>query len=185
MPTTLSKDHRKLLEKATAAARVQAESACRAALENLAVHEKDYRPHMTAEQRQLRNRLRARGRAIGDVLDSQTGSQNIQHLIELAAYEHWHRLLFTRFLTENNLLRTDETQGNVPVTLQDCEELASELGARDGFDLACRFAGRTLPGVFRSDDVATRGRASTATRASSPGRRMPPTCVCTRPIPTP
>ena len=40
----------------------------------------------------------------------------------------------------------------VPITLEECEELAPELGARDGFDLACRFASRTLPGVFRRDD---------------------------------
>ena len=30
--------------------------------------------------------------------------------------------------------------------------LAPELGARDGFDLACRFASLILPGVFRRDD---------------------------------
>ena len=68
------------------------------------------------------------------------GVQSIRHLTELAAYEHWHRLLFTRFLTENHLLITDEENGSVPITLDECEELAPELGARDGFDLACRFA---------------------------------------------
>jgi hypothetical protein len=107
---------------------------------------------MSAEQRQLRNRLRARGRAIGDARDTRTGLQDIHHLIELAAYEHWHRLLFTRFLTENHLLITDEANGSQPVTMEECEELAPELGARDGLDLACRFASRTLPGVFRRDD---------------------------------
>ena len=152
MPTSLSKDHRKLLEKATAAARVLAESACRAALENLAVHEKEYRAHMSVEQRLLRNRLRSRGRALGDRRDERSGIQDIRHLSELAAYEHWHRLLFTRFLTENHLLITDEANGSVPVTLEECEELAPELDARDGFDLACRFASLTLPGVFRRDD---------------------------------
>ena len=152
MPTSLSKEHRKLLEKTTADARVLAESACRAALENLAVHEKEYRIHMSVEQRLLRNRLRARGRALGDKRDDRSGVQEIQHLIELAAYEHWHRLLFTRFLTENHLLITDEANGSVPVTLEECEELAPELGARDGQDLACRFASLTLPGVFRRED---------------------------------
>ena len=44
MPTSLSKEHRKLLEKTTADARVLAESACRAALENLAVHERNTAP---------------------------------------------------------------------------------------------------------------------------------------------
>ena len=152
MSTSLSKVHRKLLEKATADARVLAESACRAALENLAVHEGEYRCHMGVEQRLLRKRLRSRGRAIGDARDARTGCQDIHHLSELAAYEHWHRLLFTRFLTENHLLITDEANGSVPVTLEECEELAPELGARDGLDLACRFASLTLPGVFRRDD---------------------------------
>ncbi len=152
MPTSLSKEHRRLLEKATAEARVLAESACRAALENLAVHEKEYRSHMSVEQRLLRNRLRARGRALGDKRDERSGIQDMRHLSELAAYEHWHRLLFTRFLTENHLLITDEANGSVPVTLEECEELSPELGARDGLDLACRFASLTLPGVFRRDD---------------------------------
>jgi hypothetical protein len=152
MPTSLSKDLRKLLENTTKVARVLAESACRAALENLAVHEKEYRAHMSVEQRLLRNRLRARGRALGDKRDERSGMQDIHHLSELAAYEHWHRLLFTRFLTENHLLITDEASGSVPVTLEECEELAPELSARDGLDLACRFASLTLPGVFRRDD---------------------------------
>jgi len=152
MQTSLSKDLRKLLEKVTANARVLAESACRAALENFAVHEKEYRTHMSVEQRLLRNRLRARGRALGDKRDERSGIQDIHHLSELAAYEHWHRLLFTRFLTENHLLISDEASGSVPVTLEECEELAPELGARDGLDLACRFASLTLPGVFRSGD---------------------------------
>lgn len=152
MPTSLSKEHRKLLENTTTAARVRAESGCRAALENLAVHEPESRAHMTVEQCRLRDRLRARGQALGDACDARSGSQEIDHLGELAAYEHWHRLLFTRFLTENGLLMTDEANGGVPVTLADCEELAPELNARDGFDLACRFASLTLPGVFRRDD---------------------------------
>lgn len=150
MPS-LSKDLRNDLARTTLAARERAEQAVRAALENLAVHEKEYRPHMQVEQRQLRNRLRARGRALGDARDANSG-QGLEHLVGEAAYEHWHRLLFTRFLTENNLLRTDAANGYVPVTLADCDELAPELGARNGFDLACRFAGQILPGVFRSDD---------------------------------
>jgi hypothetical protein len=152
MPISLSKEDRKLLENTTGQARVLAESACKAALENLAVHEKEYRTHMSVEQRTLRNRLRARGRALGDKRDERTSLQGIHHLKELAAYEHWHRLLFTRFLTENHLLITDEANGSVPITLEECEELAPELGARDGFDLACRFASIILPGVFRRDD---------------------------------
>jgi hypothetical protein len=148
----LSRDLRNQLARVTLDAREVAERACRAALENLAVHEKEYRGHMSVEQRQLRNRLRARGRALGDQRDQAKGTQEIRHLAEDAAYENWHRLLFTRFLAENNLLHTSAEHGNVPVTLQECEELASELGAKDGFDLACKFAAEILPGVFRSDD---------------------------------
>src|SRR5512133_3940182 len=104
MGTSLSKDQRRILEKTTADARELAESACKAALENLAVHEREYRSHMTQDQRELRNRLRARGRALGDKRNDQVGTQELHHLLELSAYEQWHRLLFTRFLTENNLL---------------------------------------------------------------------------------
>ncbi len=151
MPS-LSRDLRNQLARVTLQAREVAERACRAALENLAVHEKEYRGHMSVEQRQLRNRLRARGRALGDERDATKQTQGIKRLTEDAAYEQWHRLLFTRFLVENHLLNTDDEQGNVPVTMEDCEELAPELNAKDGFDLACRFASRTLPSVFRSDD---------------------------------
>jgi hypothetical protein len=151
MPS-LSRDLRNQLARVTLEARELAEKACRAALENLAVHEKEYRGHMSVERRQLRNRLRARGRALGDRLDQAKGTQEIKRLAEDAAYENWHRLLFTRFLAENNLLHTSKEHGQVPVTLIECEELAPELGAKDGFDLACRFAGEILPGVFRRDD---------------------------------
>jgi hypothetical protein len=151
---SLPKELRNQLARVTLAARAKAEEAALAALENLAVHERDPRAHMSPDQRQLRNRLRARGRALGDSLDPGKGTQEIARLVELVAYENWHRMLFTRFLTANGLLISDDSMGNVPVTLEDCEELASSMGARDGFDLACRFASQTLPGVFRKDDPA-------------------------------
>lgn len=153
MPS-LSKDLRNLLSRTTLAARERAEAGVRAALENLAVHEKAPRSHMSAEHRQLRNRLWARAKGLGDTNDV-SGSRRIDHLVADAAYEHWHRLLFTRFLTENNLLRTDATLGYVPVTLADCDAMVEqdpELKARSGFELACRFAGQILPEVFRNDD---------------------------------
>jgi hypothetical protein len=151
MPT-LSKDLRNQLARVTLQARIAAEAACSAALENLAVHEKDYRGHMSVEQRQLRNRLRARGRALGDSLDERSGKQEIKRLSEDAAYEHWHRLLFTRFLAENKMLHDDDPVTPSPVTLEDCEELAPDMGAKHGFELACRYASRILPGVFRTND---------------------------------
>ena len=159
MASSLSKEQRNQLAKVTSAARSYAESAAKAALENLAVHESKPRSHMKDDAKKLRNRLRARGRALGDVLESDK-SQGIARLIELVAYENWHRLLFTRFLTENNLLITDKAHDSVPVTLADCEELAKDLGARDGQELACRFASALLPGVFRADDPALELRIS-------------------------
>ncbi len=155
MPGTLTKDQRSTLEKITLKAREAAEVAARAALDNLAVHEERPRAHLDEDQRRLRNRLRARGRALGDRLDP-GGTQAIDQLAEATAYVHWHRLLFTRFLAENHVLHTSAEHGSVPVTLEECDELAPELfpdgGARDGFDLACRFAAETLPGIFRLDD---------------------------------
>lgn len=153
MPVSLSREFRKDLENVTKAARTAAESAARAALENLAVHERQARGHMDEPKRKLRAALRARGKALGDARAAD-GTQELTRLIEHTAYEHWHRLLFTRFLTENHLLLMPDDAGGAPtpVTLDECEELASELGAKDGFDLACRFAGKTLPGVFRADD---------------------------------
>lgn len=150
MPT-LSTELRRQLNRITLDAREVAEKACRAALENLAVHEKEYRGHMDKGLQQLRNRLRARGRSLGDRL-AKDKTQSLTFLTQDAAYEQWHRLLFTRFLTENGLLLSDEANGSVPIDLADCEEMAAELGARDGFDLACRFASQLLPGVFRQDD---------------------------------
>ena len=149
---SLSKENRNQLAKVTLQARAVAEKACRASIHNLAVHEKEYRSHMLLEQRKLRNRLRARGRALGDELDAAKGTQETKRLVEAAAYEHWHRLLFTRFLAENNLLISDKSSGNVPVTLEDCEELAVGAGFKNGFELACKFASEELPGVFRFDD---------------------------------
>jgi hypothetical protein len=149
---SLSKENRNQLAKITLEARAVAEKACRASIHNLAVHEKEYRSHMSVDQRKLRNRLRARARALGDELDSAKGTQETKRLVEAAAYEHWHRLLFTRFLAENNLLISDKSSGNVPVTLEDCEELAADAGFKNGFELACKFASEELPGVFRSDD---------------------------------
>lgn len=153
MPVSLSRELRKDLENVTKAARTAAELAARAALENLAVHERQARGHMDEPKRKLRAALRARGKALGDARATD-GTQELTRIIEHTAYEHWHRLLFTRFLTENHLLLMPDDAGGTPtsVTLDECEELAAELGAKDGFDLACRFAGKTLPGVFRADD---------------------------------
>ena len=46
-------------------------------------------------------------------------------LVEEVAYVQWHRMLFARFLDENNLLMHPT---GVAVTLEDCEELAARRG---------------------------------------------------------
>jgi hypothetical protein len=40
----------------------------------------------------------------------------------------------------------------VPVTLEECDELAEEENATDGWTLAGRYAARMLPQIFRPDD---------------------------------
>ncbi|MBQ4492630.1 MAG: N-6 DNA methylase, partial [Deltaproteobacteria bacterium] len=107
-------------------------------------------PHLTTEEKDLRRRLRAHGRQLGDQLNNdQTQSMNI--LVEAVAYEHWHRMLFARFLAENNLLMYPDPNDPVPVTLEECEELAADEGAANGWELAARFATLMLPQIFRPD----------------------------------
>ena len=73
----------------------------------------------------LRVQLRAHGRTLGDVKNSDD-SQQIDHLVGEVAYEHWHRMLFAYFLVQNNLLMCE----GYPVTLEECADLAPELNAR-------------------------------------------------------
>ena len=145
---SLSSELRRHLERTIADARDMAENGARAALEALAVHHHEPYEHMSAEQRALRRRLRAHARQLGDRRDARSGSQAIEHLVSECAYEHWHGMLFARFLAENHLLI--EPEHGIAVTLEECEE----LGKGDGVDkwvLAARFAHRMLPQVFRLD----------------------------------
>ncbi|TQM43377.1 DNA methyltransferase [Pseudonocardia cypriaca] len=138
---------RKRLESAVLAARRVSESACRAAIDMLGVFA-DKRPdHLGSEQAALRNGLRARWRQLG--LDREL-------LVAECAYEQWHRLLFARFLAENNLLL--HPQYEAPVTLSDCEELAADLREPDAWAVAARFASEILPGIFRLADPCVRLR---------------------------
>lgn len=150
---TLDKDLRSLLEKTTIKARVVAEEAAMIALEKLAVNGSEAFGFMDESMRSFRRELRALGRAKGDIR-SKDATQDITHLSQYVAYEHWHRMLFARFLAENELLCSDGLQ----VTLEDCEELAAEgeEGAKDGFELACIYAAKQLPQIFRQDDPANK-----------------------------
>ena len=146
----LPSDLRNHLENTVKAARRQAEAAARAALERLTVGNAEPGGHLSVEERQLRNRLRAHGRQLGDQRDPKAGTQSTNRLIHECAYEHWHRMLFARFLSENHLL-IHEKEG-MPVTLAECDELAADEGAPDGWTLAARYAARMLPQIFRPDD---------------------------------
>jgi hypothetical protein len=143
----LSSPLRKLLETSVLSARRAGEGAARAAVEGLGVFA-DRRPeHLDANQATLRNGLRAKWRQFGS---------DRELLIAECAYEQWHRLLFARFLAENNLLLHPEYKA--PVRLADCEELAAELGEPDAWSVAARFAAEILPGIFRIDDPCVRLR---------------------------
>lgn len=145
---TLLLEFRRHLERTVADARDVAEGGARAALEALAVHEHEPYEHMSAEQRALRRRLRAHARQLGDRRDARSGGQAIDGLVQECAYEHWHGMLFARFLAENHLLI--EPEMGVAVTLDECEELAKDESA-DKWALAARYAHRMLPQVFRPD----------------------------------
>jgi hypothetical protein len=145
----LHPDLRRKLERTVLEARVEAEKGARAALERLAVGASEPFQEMSAVERSLRNRLRAHGRQLGDTRDARSGAQSLDKLTAELAYEYWHRMLFARFLAENHLLMHPE---GVAVTLEECEELAPEEGAPNGFVLAARYASRMLPQIFRQDD---------------------------------
>ena len=144
----LSTEYRRQLERTVVEARNVAEAGTRVALEGLAVQHHEPYGHMDGVQRTLRRRLRAHARQLGDRPDARSGGQGIGHLVHECAYEHWHGMLFARFLAENYLLI--EPEMGIPITLDECEELAKEEGI-DKWALAARFAHRMLPEVFRPD----------------------------------
>ena len=148
---SLASMQRKQLERAVIEARGVAEAGAKAALEALATQNHKPYAHMNSEERALRRRLRAHGRQLGDRRDPRSGSQAMDRLAHECAYEHWHGMLFARFLAENELLIEPET--GVPVTLQECEELARDQGI-DKWMLAATFAQGMLPQVFRADHPA-------------------------------
>jgi hypothetical protein len=130
-------------------ARIEAEAASKAALQALAIDHHEPFAQMSPEDRELRIRLRARARQLGDPRDPKRSTQAISHLIGECAYEQWHRMLFARFLAENDLLI--EPDSGVAVSLDECRELAREC-REDPWVLASRFAQRVLPQIFRPDD---------------------------------
>ena len=157
----LSVDLRNRLAATIKAARRAGEPGARNALGMLAVGDARAHPSMSPVQQDLRRRLRAHGRQLGDGRDAETGEQKIDRLAHEVAYEHWHRMLFARFLAENDLLI--EPESGVAVSLADCDELAREQG-QDRWTLAGRFAELMLPRIFRSEDPALAVRLAPETR---------------------
>lgn len=147
----LPKPLRTQLENTVKAAREAAEKGARAALSQLAVGEAKAPDYLTDEFKALRRRLRAHSRALGDTKVADD-TQGLQHLVWEVAYEHWHRMLFARFLAENGLLLWEP---GAAVSLDDCEALVQEsdptmnLGAKTKWELAGKLAGRMLPQVFK------------------------------------
>lgn len=152
----LDKALRRALEATVVKARDIAEQAATQALKRLGVGDAKPADYLSDEQRKLRTRLRAHGRQLGDSKDA-NGQQSINKLVTEVAYEHWHRMLFARFLEQNQLLMYDE---HTPLTLAECNELVKESDvARDelerrcqsGWELAGVLASKMLPQIFRID----------------------------------
>lgn len=147
----LAKPLRSQLEATVKSAREMAEKGARAALAQLGVSEGRVPDYLDEPQRILRRRLRAHGRALGDK-KANDDTQALQHLVWEVAYEHWHRMLFARFLAENGLLLWEP---GAAVSLDDCEALVQEadpamnLGAKTKWELAGKLAARMLPQVFK------------------------------------
>jgi len=141
----LPKDQRRLLETTVVAARDAAEDAARAALRALSVDRDEAHTGISDHDRALRVALRAQARQLGD----------LELLVAQVAYEQSHRMLFARFLAENDLLMH---LSGVPVTLEECADLAASEGEPDGWMVAARYAARMLPGIFPLEDPSSRVR---------------------------
>lgn len=146
----LDKSLRNKLERAIKEAREIAETGAKAALEQIGVGDANPPSFLSEPEKALRRRLRVHGRQLGDVKYADS-KQSMDILTEEIAYEHWHRMLFARFLAENNLLMDDDPNNPVSLSLEDCEALAPEKGATSAWELAARYASRMLPQIFRTD----------------------------------
>ena len=107
--TSLEKSLRNQMERTVKDARDAAEAAARSTIDHLGVGEASAPAYLSAEERELRKRLRIHGHQLGDQRESKStnpavGKQDTDRLVEEVAYGHWHRMLFARFLAENNRL---------------------------------------------------------------------------------
>lgn len=151
----LNSDQRRFLDAQTQRAREAAQRAAEDALRALAVAEPSRPGYLNDEQNKLRLALRDKARQLGD--DTARVGAALTSLVHDVAYEQWHRLLFARFLEVNGLLRHPDYR-DIPLSLEDCGDLASDLGEPDAWAVAARFASEILPGVFRLTDPAVQVR---------------------------
>ncbi len=119
MRKPLDKTLRGKLEKTVEKARDTVEIAVTEALTRLGIGDGNAPNYLSEVERKLRTRLRAHGRQLGDVLNRDTGKQETELLVNEMAYEHWHRMLFARFLEQSDLLMYDQ---NTHVSLDECFE---------------------------------------------------------------
>ncbi|MEV8369367.1 N-6 DNA methylase [Microbacterium sp. NPDC064584] len=153
--TFLNSDQRRFLDTQTQRARAAAQRAAEDSLRALAVAELSRPGYLNEEQNKLRLALRDKARQLGD--DTARAGSPLTNLVHDVAYEQWHRLLFARFLEVNGLLRHPEYR-DIPLSLEDCGDIASDLGEPDAWSVAARFASEILPGVFRLTDPAVQVR---------------------------
>ena len=145
--SALDRGLRRELAKAVRTARKTAEAGARNALTALTVAAAEPDPSLSEEDRALRRQLRAHGRQLGDARHG--AEQEVGRLAHEVAYEHWHRMLFARFLAESDLLV--EPVHRVPVSLDECRDIARE-SRRDIWAVAAEYAAEMLPRIFRPDD---------------------------------
>ena len=153
MRTALDKKLRSQLEAAVEKARDVAELAAKEELDRLGVGEKQAPDYLSSPQRDQRNRLRAHGRFLGDIRRA-SGEQEVFLLVTEIAYEQWHRMLFSRFLAENDLLMYED--GVTALAISDCFDLAEEEAgdSSKGWQYAANYASKMLPQIFRNDSPA-------------------------------
>lgn len=153
--TVLNTTQRRFLDAQTQRARAVAQRAAVDSLRALGVAEPSRPAYLSDEQNKLRLALRDKARQLGD--DTSQAGAPLTSLNHDVAYEQWHRLLFARFLEVNGLLRHPEYH-DISLSLDDCGDLASDLGEPDAWAVAARFASEILPGVFRLTDPAVQVR---------------------------
>ncbi len=153
--TFLATDLRRKLETTVKAARRESETGAANLLASVGYAERESPAGLSEPLKALRRNLRARGRQLGEGLRTEDDARTAHEIgrrpvMEEIAYEQWHRMLFARFLADNDLLRHPS---GAPVTLGDCEDLYAEEGALDAWDLAARYASAMLPGLFRESSL--------------------------------